>query len=126
MSSICAQNPLHIYKEVLIPLLVENGFEVIGEEEDAVLGDFVAGNEPPPEEEVEVTLRRDAVRKVLNSLPARERQVIILRYGLDGAEKPETLESIGRQLGLPRERVRQIELETLRRLSALHEMLTAR
>ena len=98
----------------------------VGDEEDAVLGDFVAGNEPAPEEEVEITLRRDAVRKVLNSLPARERQVIVLRYGLDGAEKPETLEAIGRKLGLTRERVRQIELETLRRLAALHEMLVAR
>ena len=95
----------------------------IGDEEDAVLGDFVAGDDPPPEEEVEVLLRRDAVRKVLSSLPSRERQVIVLRYGLDGAEKPETLEAIGRKLGLTRERVRQIELETLRRLSALHEMM---
>ncbi len=95
----------------------------VGDEEDAVLGDFVAGDDPPPEEEVEVLLRRDAVRKVLSSLPARERQVIVLRYGLDGAEKPETLEAIGRKLGLTRERVRQIELETLRRLSALHEMM---
>jgi RNA polymerase primary sigma factor len=95
----------------------------IGDEEDAVLGDFVAGDDPPPEEEVEILLRRDAVRKVLSSLPARERQVIVLRYGLDGAEKPETLEAIGRKLGLTRERVRQIELETLRRLSALHEMM---
>jgi RNA polymerase primary sigma factor len=98
----------------------------IGEEEDAVLGDFVAGDMPPPEEEVETALRRDTIRKVLSSLPARERQVIVLRYGLDGAERPETLESIGRKLGLTRERVRQIELETLRRLAALHEMTAAK
>jgi RNA polymerase primary sigma factor len=94
----------------------------IGDEEDAVLGDFVAGDDPPPEEEVEVLLRRDAVRKVLSSLPARERQVIVLRYGLDGAEKPETLEAIGRKLGLTRERVRQIELDSLRRLANLREI----
>jgi RNA polymerase primary sigma factor len=93
----------------------------VGEEDDAVLGDFVAGDGPPPEEEVETALRRDAVRKVLNSLPYRERQVIIMRYGLDDS-KPETLEAIGRKLGLTRERVRQIELETLRRLARLHEM----
>jgi RNA polymerase primary sigma factor len=98
----------------------------IGDEEDAVLGDFVAGDTPPPEEEVETALRRDTIRKVLSSLPARERQVIVLRYGLDGAERPETLEAIGRKLGLTRERVRQIELETLRRLAALHEMTAAK
>jgi RNA polymerase primary sigma factor len=98
----------------------------VGEEEDAVLGDFVAGDTPPPEEEVEISLRRDTIRKVLSSLPARERQVIVLRYGLDGAERPETLEAIGRKLGLTRERVRQIELETLRRLGALHEMTAAK
>jgi RNA polymerase primary sigma factor len=93
----------------------------VGEEDDAVLGDFVAGDGPPPEEEVETALLRDAVRKVLNSLPHRERQVIVMRYGLDDS-KPETLEAIGRKLGLTRERVRQIELETLRRLARLHEM----
>jgi RNA polymerase primary sigma factor len=98
----------------------------VGEEDDAVLGDFVAGDTPPPEEEVETSLRRDTIRKVLSSLPSRERQVIVLRYGLDGAERPETLEAIGRKLGLTRERVRQIELETLRRLAALHEMTAAK
>ena len=51
----------------------------------------------------------------------RERQVLVLRYGLDDSE-PKTLEEIGRRLGLTRERVRQIELESLRRLSTLREM----
>ena len=55
------------------------------------------------------------------SLQERERQVLVLRYGLDDAE-PKTLEEIGRRLGLTRERVRQIELESLRRLSTLREM----
>jgi RNA polymerase primary sigma factor len=93
----------------------------IGEEEDAVLGDFVAGEGPAPDEEVEIALRREAVRKVLNSLPRREREVLVMRYGLDDAQ-PETLETIGRKLGLTRERVRQIELDTLRRLAHVNEM----
>ena len=93
----------------------------VGDEDDAVLGDFVAGDEPPPEEEVEIVLRREAVAKVLNSLPYRERAVLVMRYGLDDSQ-PATLEAIGRALGLTRERVRQIELETLRRLARLHEM----
>src|SRR5437016_11932651 len=57
----------------------------------------------------------------LNALPDRERQVLMLRYGLHDQE-PKTLEEIGRRLGLTRERVRQIELESLRRLATLREM----
>ena len=93
----------------------------VGEQEDAVFGDFVAGDDPLPEEEVEVSLRSQALTAALLSLQERERQVLVLRYGLDDAE-PKTLEEIGRRLGLTRERVRQIELESLRRLSTLREM----
>ncbi len=93
----------------------------VGETEDAVFGDFVAGDDPLPEEEVEVSLRSQALTAALLSLQERERQVLVLRYGLDDSE-PKTLEEIGRRLGLTRERVRQIELESLRRLSTLREM----
>jgi RNA polymerase primary sigma factor len=93
----------------------------VGEAEDAVFGDFVAGDDPLPEEEVEVSLRSQALTAALLSLQERERQVLVLRYGLDDSE-PKTLEEIGRRLGLTRERVRQIELESLRRLSTLREM----
>src|SRR6059036_3174389 len=93
----------------------------VGEQEDAVFGDFVAGDDPLPEEEVEVSLRSQALTQALLSLPERERQVLVLRYGLDDSET-KTLEEIGRRLGLTRERVRQIELESLRRLSTLREM----
>ena len=94
----------------------------VGEQEDAVFGDFVAGEDPLPEEEVEVSLRSQALAEALSTLSERERQVLALRYGLDGCEQ-ETLEKVGRRLGLTRERVRQIELETLRRLSTLREMM---
>jgi RNA polymerase primary sigma factor len=93
----------------------------VGEDEDAVLGDFVSGNEPLPEELVEQHLRSRALRQALCSLPERERSVLQLRYGL-GGDEPKTLEEIGRRLGLTRERVRQIELESLRRLAAVREM----
>jgi len=93
----------------------------IGETDDAVLGDFVAGDGLLPEEEVELELRSQALRAALESLPDREREVVTLRYGLGGIE-PRTLEEIGRQLGLTRERVRQIELESLRRLAGQREM----
>jgi RNA polymerase primary sigma factor len=93
----------------------------VGEQEDAVFGDFVAGDGPLPEEEVELSLRSEALRTALTALPWRERQVIILRYGLADSE-PKTLEEIGRRLGLTRERVRQVEVESLRRLANLREM----
>jgi RNA polymerase primary sigma factor len=93
----------------------------VGDGEDAVFGDFVAGDEPLPEEAVELNLRSEALRRALAALPLREREVVAMRYGLGGAE-PQTLEEIGRRLGLTRERVRQIELESLRRLATLREM----
>jgi RNA polymerase primary sigma factor len=87
----------------------------VGEQEDAVFGDFVAGDDPLPEEEVEVPLRSQALSAALLSLQERERQVLVLRYGLDDSE-PKTLEEIGRRLGLTRERVRQIEAVSLLKL----------
>ena len=93
----------------------------VGETEDAVFGDFVAGDGPLPDEEVEVSLRCQALAEALGALGDRERQVLILRYGLEDAE-PKTLEEIGRRLGLTRERVRQIETEALKRLAQLREM----
>src|SRR6187431_3601985 len=93
----------------------------VGDGEDAVFGDFVAGDGPSPEDEVEITLRSQALTRGLNALSDRERKVIALRYGLADLE-PKTLEEIGRTLGLTRERVRQIEVHALRRLSKLREM----
>jgi RNA polymerase primary sigma factor len=93
----------------------------VGETDDAVFGDFVAGDDPLPEERVETSLRSQALGVALQALPERERHVLILRYGLID-EEPRTLEEIGKRLGLTRERVRQIELESLRRLAGLREM----
>jgi RNA polymerase primary sigma factor len=93
----------------------------VGEQDDAVFGDFVAGDDPLPEERVEISLRSQALMVALHALPERERHVLVLRYGLVD-EEPKTLEEIGKRLGLTRERVRQIELESLRRLAGLREM----
>jgi RNA polymerase primary sigma factor len=89
--------------------------------DDATLGYFVAGDEPLPEDSVELSLRSQALMTALHALPDRERHVLVLRYGLID-EEPKTLEEIGKRLGLTRERVRQIELESLRRLAGLREM----
>jgi RNA polymerase primary sigma factor len=93
----------------------------VGEQEDAVFGDFVAGDGPATEEEVETSLRNQAIVQALSALSQRERAVIVLRYGLGGRD-PKTLEEIGRHLGFTRERVRQIELQALKRLGRLREM----
>jgi len=93
----------------------------VGEEEDATFGDFVAGDSPLPEDEVEITLRSQALAAALSVLSERDRAVLVLRYGLDDAE-PKTLEEIGKRLGLTRERVRQIEMESLKHLARLHEL----
>jgi len=93
----------------------------VGETEDAVFGDFVAGDGPLPEEQVELSLRSQALKEALAALSDRERQVVVLRYGLTDSE-PKTLEEIGRRLGLTRERVRQIELDSLKRLASLREL----
>jgi RNA polymerase primary sigma factor len=95
----------------------------VGEEGDATYGDIVAREDaPPPEEEVRVTLGREALHRAIAELPDREREVVKLRYGLNGDGDPASLEEIGRRLGLTRERVRQIEAEALERLAVNREI----
>jgi RNA polymerase primary sigma factor len=97
----------------------------LGESDDTLFGDLVSADEPLPEDEVEVSLRSQALQEGLAALTQRQQRVLALRYGLED-DDPRTLEDIGRELGLTRERVRQVEVEALRRLAALREMETAR
>ncbi len=93
----------------------------VGDEDESELGDFVADDAViEPFEEASEHLQRDGVRKALNALPERERQVIELRYGLSGVE-PLTLEEVGQAFGVTRERIRQIETNTLKKLQQLPE-----
>ena len=93
----------------------------IGDEEDSEIGDFIPDETTEePFERATATLRREDVERALAALPERERQVIQLRYGLTGQE-PLTLEEVGRAFGVTRERVRQIETNTLRKLKRLPE-----
>ncbi|MGH2994164.1 MAG: sigma-70 family RNA polymerase sigma factor [Solirubrobacterales bacterium] len=93
----------------------------IGDEEESELGDFVADEaaESPFESATE-SLRRKDIQRALDALPERERQVIELRFGLRGHE-PLTLEEVGRAFGVTRERIRQIETNTLKKLKQLPE-----
>jgi RNA polymerase primary sigma factor len=94
----------------------------VGSESNTSLGELVAGSEAPPEEELEVSLRQDALRRAVAELPERERDVLRLRFGLNGDPSPKSLEQIGKTLGLTRERVRQIETDALQRLAVSREL----
>jgi RNA polymerase primary sigma factor len=93
----------------------------LGDEDSGALGDLFPSDHAHTEEEVEVSLREETLRKALEGLPPREQTVLELRYGLGGRE-PLSLEAIGKQLGITRERVRQIESEALETLSMLREV----
>ena len=93
----------------------------VGDEEESELGDFVADESvEEPFEAATENLQRADVQRALDALPERERQVIELRYGLRGHD-PLTLEEVGRAFGVTRERIRQIENNTLRKLKQLPE-----
>jgi RNA polymerase primary sigma factor len=93
----------------------------IGEEEESELGDFVQDDQAEsPFDTASLSLRREDIEKALHSLPDRERKVIELRYGLCGAP-PCTLEEVGQAFGVTRERIRQIENNTLKKLESLPE-----
>jgi RNA polymerase primary sigma factor len=94
----------------------------VGAESETSLGELVAGDEAPPEEELEISLRQEALRRAISELPDRERDVLKMRFGLNGDPDPKSLEAIGKTLGLTRERVRQIESEALERLAVSREL----
>ena len=88
----------------------------IGEEDDSNLGDFVADrNAVTPEGHVESVLLREHIDALLGDLKERERQVIVLRFGLEDGH-PRTLEEVGKEFNVTRERIRQIEAKALRKL----------
>jgi RNA polymerase primary sigma factor len=98
----------------------------VGEDDDSELSSFVEDEgAPSPFEEASDALRGRDLRRVLEALPDRERQVIELRFGLSGGE-PRTLEEVGREFGVTRERIRQIESKTLRKLAHLPEAQSLR
>jgi len=93
----------------------------VGDEEESEFGHFLTDDtEPLPDEAVDTTLRTETLKKILSTLAPRERLVLELRYGLNG-ERPRTLDEVGRAFNVTRERIRQIENQTLKKLRALAE-----
>jgi RNA polymerase primary sigma factor len=96
--------------------------QTVGADDEGELGDLFADREAAdPFEEAEESLRRQGVRRALDALPERERRILELRFGFEG--EPWTLEAIGHELDLTRERVRQLEGQALARLGALRDLI---
>ncbi len=95
--------------------------QTVGADDEGELGDLFADREAAdPFDEAEESLRRQGIRRALDALPERERRILELRFGFEG--EPWTLEAIGHELDLTRERVRQLENQALSRLAALREL----
>jgi RNA polymerase primary sigma factor len=98
----------------------------VGDEEESEFGHFLTDQDQPlPEESAELNFRRDRLFKILDTLSVRERRVLELRYGLDG-QTPQTLDEVGRVFNVTRERIRQIENQSLKKLRALADAVSLR
>jgi RNA polymerase primary sigma factor len=98
----------------------------VGDEEESEFGHFLTDeSEPLPEEAAEVEMRKATLQRVLGTLSVRERRVLELRYGLNG-EHPCTLDEVGRAFNVTRERIRQIENQSLKKLRALADSVALR
>jgi RNA polymerase primary sigma factor len=93
----------------------------IGEEGDTQLGDLLESDDRGPEEEVQIGLREETLRAAIDRLPEREREVVRLRYGINGDE-PTPLREAGRRLGMSPEGVRRLETQALKHLAAEREV----
>jgi RNA polymerase primary sigma factor len=98
----------------------------VGEEGDSALGDLLPSGGPPPEEEVEVTLREDAVRSVVHELPDPEREVIQLRFGLNGDRDPASIRETARRLDMRPGDVQRLERRALEELGLRREIAAFR
>jgi RNA polymerase primary sigma factor len=91
----------------------------VGDDEQSELGHLVVDDsQPPPEESLELTRRKETLGRILATLPIRQREILELRYGLNG-EIPLTLEELGRRFNVTRERIRQLEHQSMQKLHGL-------
>jgi len=98
----------------------------VGDEDESEFGHFITDEtQPLPDEAAETNMRREALRRILGTLSVRERRVLELRYGLDG-KQPRTLDEVGRAFNVTRERIRQIENQSLKKLRALADAYSVR
>jgi RNA polymerase primary sigma factor len=119
-----AELPLEQVVEMLdVSRTVTSLDKPVGDEDDTSLGTLMGADQRTTEEEVEVSLSRQAVRAAVEELPERERQIIKLRFGLDGEERePLPLSQLQRELGMGREELRAIERRALQHLALRREL----
>jgi len=117
-----AKLPLKQVREVRQAARAITSLDRLVGEGDAALGDLFAAEGSEPEEELTVSLEQDVLRRAVSQLPDREREVVKRRYGLNGDRDPASLDAIGKELGLTRERVRQIEASALEQLAVNREI----
>ncbi len=94
----------------------------VGDQEETAFGALLPSGERGPDEEVDILLREDALRRALERLPEREREVVKLRYGLNGNPDPAPLSETGRRLGISQDAVRKLERKALSELAASREL----
>ena len=108
----------HLRRSAQTPISLE---KPVGDEDDSEFGHFLADDTAKaPDEAADTSMRQDALKRVLGMLSYRERRILELRYGLNG-EQPCTLDEVGRTFNVTRERVRQIETQSLKKLQAMAE-----
>jgi RNA polymerase primary sigma factor len=113
----------HIRRSAQTPVSLE---KPVGDDDESEFGHFITDeNMPLPDEEAEISMRKETLGKILGTLSSRERQVLELRYGLDG-QHPRTLDEVGRTFNVTRERIRQIENQSLKKLRALADAVKLR
>jgi RNA polymerase primary sigma factor len=113
----------HIRRSAQTPVSLE---KPVGDEDESEFGHFLTdATLPLPDEEADITMRKETLRKILGTLSSRERQVLELRYGLDG-QHPRTLDEVGRTFNVTRERIRQIENQSLKKLRAVADAVKLR
>ena len=118
-----AELPVEQVKEMLdVSRTVTSLDRPVGDEDDATLGSLMSSDERSTEEEVELSLSQQAVRRAVEELPERERQVIKLRFGLDGDPDPVPLSQLSQRLGMGREEVRALERRALQHLALRREL----
>jgi RNA polymerase primary sigma factor len=119
-----ANLPLRRVKEVRAAALTVTSLdEPVGEDGEGTLEELLPSDEAGPAEKVEISFRRDLIRKALSQLPRAEREIVSLRFGIKGDQEPKTVDEVMRQVGMSRHHVRVIETRALKRLSSMPELV---
>jgi RNA polymerase primary sigma factor len=112
----------HVHEVKAVTRTVTSLDKPVGNDQQTPFGELIASERAETAEEVEVSLREEALHDALTRLPNDERQVLQLRYGLTDKHRPQTLEQVVTRLGISRNRVRRLEAEALSRLAARREI----